>query len=350
MNRKASGVWMVRGVTLVVVLGLGGWSQAAWSQPFEDELDGVEDGEANAAVVAWIQEFVVPERELAASELAGFGEYVPLGTQCPTVPAASTYATGRPQVDVIVYGMRKACRWTGVWWVCSNQGLGACVFNWSSSGGVCHIGTAYRNYSSGSSNPFGIRGDPVGAGYSDEIYPASHCSSSAIACDNVAGIQYYVSMVDVPSDAQWEICGDDCSISTGSGDLIYGWSNRDIIFAGGGWDEVYGGEGSDCIFGDDHPDSIHGEGCASGDDEYLWGLNGDDVIDVTSGTCTRYITGGAGWDSLTGGKGDDYIQGDTEDDSLSGGPLGFDVCSGGQHVYGDVCDVASCDTLLSCNP
>jgi hypothetical protein len=322
------------------------WPRVGWSQSGESDAE-FEDG---AAAVDWIQAFVVPERLEAAAEIARFGEYATLGTQCPTVPAATDYATGRNGVDVIVYGYIKRCSRT--WpYPCTNTGMGACIFDWSSSGGTCHIGTPYGHDSvSSTANPYGVKGDGSAAGSTDEIYPASYCSTSAITCDSVPGFDFKISMTGVPADAQWEICGDDCSISSGSGDIIYGWSNRDIIFAGGGWDDAYGQGGSDCIFGDDGNDFIVGGSCVAGDDEYLWGLNGDDLVSGNSGTCTRYITGSAGVDTLKGGDGPDYIYGGGHDDNLFGFG-GVDVCNGEDHVTGDYCDPSpSCNTVQNCSP
>lgn len=133
MERRFSGTGVIRVAGMLVAGTLGTASEPARSQPFEKEVEEdlvtEEDAEAAAAEVAWIREFVVPEREAAAAATPGFWEYEPSGTSCPTSPSAATYATGRgDQVDAIVCGLRRRCRWTGSLWACSSAGLGACVF------------------------------------------------------------------------------------------------------------------------------------------------------------------------------------------------------------------------------
>jgi len=193
-------------------------------------------------------------------------------------------------------------------------------------------------------------GDSTGYSHVDEIYPASYCDPyHAIECDGGAPNYWVVTMAWVPADAQWEICGDDCSISVGNGDVIVGWSNRDRIFGGGGDDDIYGQGGSDCIFGDDGHDWIEGGSCNVADDEYLWGGIGNDVVTNNTGNCARFVLGSHGNDvPLKGGAGPDYIYGGTGNDRLYGGE-GTDYCNGEQESTQDWCEPSpGCDVRVSC--
>ncbi|MBI5502358.1 MAG: hypothetical protein HY907_19090 [Deltaproteobacteria bacterium] len=242
--------------------------------------------------------------------------------------------------------MIQSAAWPYTSW--SNEGIGACKFDWSSTGGTCHIGGAGDHDTVAGGSPYGIMGDPSGEEHVDEIYPASYCSGSPINCDTVETIRYRVTMTGVSASAQWEICGDDCSITNGNADLIVGWSNRDRIFAGDGQDFVYGQGGSDCIFGDHGNDSLEGGGCVDADDEYLWGGYGNDSITNNTGTCVRYILGSYGVDNpVKGGAGNDTIYGGNDNDTLHG-LNGTDYCNGEAHTTQDWCDPSSCETRVSC--
>jgi Ca2+-binding RTX toxin-like protein len=73
-------------------------------------------------------------------------------------------------------------------------------------------------------------------------------------------------------------------------------------------------------------------GAASGSDQLaVNALAGDDVVDasqVSAGTASIVVDGGAGNDLLVGGDGDDTLNGGDGDDVLAGGP-GFDTLNGG---------------------
>jgi hypothetical protein len=292
----------------------------------------------------WVQRWVVPQRE---AEYEDVPYYAPTGLACTTTPAATMYALGRNQPDVIIYGMVVKCTDPDRSWTCSLAGLGACIFNYSSSGGSCHIGAAHDHHSAGSANPYGVKGDGAGS-YQDEIYPADYCTTTHIHCEYLSPYYFQVGMSNVPAGTQWEICGDDCSVDEGGDDKIVGWNNRDWIFGGAGDDTIYGQGGSDCIFGDYDDDWIEGNSCDAANDEYLWGGLGNDSITNNTGTCARYILGGGGDDNpVKGGAGNDTIYGDTGNDYLYGLD-GTDYCNGGAHTTQDWCESPGCDTRVDC--
>ncbi|MBI5487923.1 MAG: hypothetical protein HY905_11370 [Deltaproteobacteria bacterium] len=306
-------------------------------------------GTPEQAAVDWVQTSVVPEREAAVARETADAPFLPTGTQCPTVPAATDYVVGRSGIayEVIIYGMIKSSVYPYTRW--DSEGVGACKFDWSAYGGTCHIGGAGPHYVLSGGIPYGIMGDPPGEEHVDEIYPASYCSELKINCDTVGDVRYAVIMTGVPADAQWEICGDDCSITNGYADRIVGWSNRDRIFAGDGQDFVYGQGGSDCIFGDNGNDSLEGGGCVDADDEYLWGGYGNDSFTNNTGTCARYILGSYGIDNpVKGGPGNDTIYGGNDNDTLYG-LEGTDYCNGEGHTTQDWCEPSpSCNTRVNC--
>ena len=96
MDLQCGPGWMTVGLLVFVGVVLGSWPQSAWSQSWEEDVADEAEAEEGAAAASWVQQFVVPEREVVANEVFAFSGYAPLGEQCPTVPAASTYATGRP--------------------------------------------------------------------------------------------------------------------------------------------------------------------------------------------------------------------------------------------------------------
>ena len=112
------------------------------------------------------------------------------------------------------------------------------------------------------------------------------------------------------------------SASYGDDDEIYGFDGNDDIDARDGNDTVYGGAGNDDIFGDSGQDLIYGE---DGDDI----LDGDDDNDeIHGGDGIDDILGGGGADILYGDFGADTIDGEGGNDSIYGGE-GADTIDGG---------------------
>ncbi|MFB7244417.1 calcium-binding protein [Streptomyces populi] len=118
-----------------------------------------------------------------------------------------------------------------------------------------------------------------------------------------------------------------------SGSKLYGEDGDDRLDGGGG---VYG-EGSSGGAGDDTltgcESRCHGGpgddvlfGTASGQDDGLYGDDGNDVVHGGSGA--DLLSGGRGNDKLYGDAGDDRIYGNTGNDLLHGG-AGADALSGG---------------------
>ncbi|MEL6641420.1 MAG: Hint domain-containing protein [Pseudomonadota bacterium] len=101
--------------------------------------------------------------------------------------------------------------------------------------------------------------------------------------------------------------------TTGDDDLIYGFEGNDVIRAGDGDDEIYGGTGDDSIDG--------GRG-----DDLIFGGTGDDTITGVGGTDTVY--GGEGHDTVAGGNESDVLYGGNGSDDISG-RAGDDVVKGG---------------------
>jgi len=97
---------------------------------------------------------------------------------------------------------------------------------------------------------------------------------------------------------------------TGNDDLIFGFEGDDSIDAGDGNDEVFGGIGNDTIAGGDGEDTLFGD-------------EGDDVISGEDGD--DFVIGGEGDDAIDGGEGDDILIGDQGDDVIDGGDGDDDI-------------------------
>ncbi|OOY25564.1 hypothetical protein BMI91_03920 [Thioclava sediminum] len=132
-------------------------------------------------------------------------------------------------------------------------------------------------------------------------------------------------------------------------DSLQGGALSDLIDGGAGTDTIDGGAGDDTIY--------YGTGggtLAEGD--LVYGGDGDDLIDDTSGTFYDYddtIYGGAGSDTVWAGGGADYVEGGDDDDVVHG-ETGDDTILGGagnDYLYGEdgndsILGEAGSDTIL----
>lgn len=253
--------------------------------------------------------------------------------------ATVTYVNGTSGNDVIYYG--RLAQASGGGYVVIGNGICVWAHDPSAPGG-CRGAARYHQLHSGG-YPMGIRGDGSGsAGFGeDRIYPAKWWPSGITHLDcppgpglNGVGTMFacdgnYV-ILPPSSDATFQICGDNCSVSQGTRDLLLGWQNRDTIYAGAGgvgglgpWEVVVGEDpagptyGSDLLYGDDGDDRVWGSECVLGTEEQLIGGNGNDwLVGVcesppTAGQipCPRYFSGGPGNDQINAGRGSDVVSG-----------------------------------------
>ncbi len=126
--------------------------------------------------------------------------------------------------------------------------------------------------------------------------------------------------------------GDNDSLYGGNGDdVIEGGAGDDRLYGRRGHDRIIGGGGNDLIYGSDGNDWLRGgagNDVLSGDDgeDTLLGDNGDDQLHGHGGDDLLY--GWNGNDTLDGGQGSDSLYDASGNDSLSGGP-GNDFLLGG---------------------
>ncbi|MEJ6391122.1 pre-peptidase C-terminal domain-containing protein [Gymnodinialimonas sp. 2307UL20-7] len=147
-------------------------------------------------------------------------------------------------------------------------------------------------------------------------------------------------------------------------DVITGGEGNDILLGGDGNDRLSGGAGNDTIMGEVGNDTMDGgagndvfyidgagDSISDGGADYdvatltnaagaalsvggwtsverIEGFTGNDTIDATGATETRFLWGNAGDDQITGGSGDDILLGGDDDDLLRGG-AGADTMQGG---------------------
>lgn len=120
--------------------------------------------------------------------------------------------------------------------------------------------------------------------------------------------------------------GDDTLFGNDNDDILYGEGDNDYLY--GGWqgkDTLYGGEGNDYLYSDGYFYN-HVYNDVSGDNDYLYGENGNDTLEAYGGN--DYLSGDGDDDYLDGGEGDDTLNGGEGDDSLDGGN-GNDTLDGG---------------------
>lgn len=126
--------------------------------------------------------------------------------------------------------------------------------------------------------------------------------------------------------------GDDTYLAgTGGADVIDGADGHDRIYGVDDGDAITGGNGNDYLFGEDGNDIITG---GNGDDT-IFGNAGDDLLFGEGDNDT--IIGGAGKDVLNGGTGSDALLGGDDDDVIFG-EGGVDYILGGDgddSLFGD---------------
>lgn len=105
-------------------------------------------------------------------------------------------------------------------------------------------------------------------------------------------------------------------------DIIFGLGGNDLINAGAGNDVAYGGDGNDIVTGNIGDDTLYGD---AGDD-LIKGGPGDDL--AFGGIGNDRIFGNDGNDTLNGDEGDDTLYGEDGRDIIRGG-AGDDVAFGG---------------------
>jgi Ca2+-binding RTX toxin-like protein len=102
---------------------------------------------------------------------------------------------------------------------------------------------------------------------------------------------------------------------------------RVIIYGGGGDDYMDGGSGNDILRGEDGDDNIYG---GEGND-ILRGEDGDD--NMYGGEGNDILLGEDGDDNMRGGEGDDYMFGGSGNDVMSGGEGNDDMFGGSGNDY-----------------
>ena len=118
----------------------------------------------------------------------------------------------------------------------------------------------------------------------------------------------------------------------GGDDTLYGGpgGGDDWLYGHDGDDRLYGGIGNDTLWGGDGNDRLYG----GATNDTLHGGDGDDLLD--GGTGNDRLSGGDGDNTLYGGEGNDRLGGGNGDDTLYGG-IGNDTVYGGignDTVYG----------------
>ncbi|MHC4874982.1 MAG: cadherin domain-containing protein [Planctomycetota bacterium] len=151
------------------------------------------------------------------------------------------------------------------------------------------------------------------------------------------------------------LAGNDVLIGGLGDDTLDGGDNRDRLIGGPGNDQLFGGMHGDTLSGNEGADLIDGQGGAdrlletasgtmilssdvlntNGEEDslrgimsaFLFGQDGNDVIDASAFTGWVRLTGGAGNDVLTGARFSDILDGQDGDDVLSG-------LTGGDFLFG----------------
>jgi Ca2+-binding RTX toxin-like protein len=116
-----------------------------------------------------------------------------------------------------------------------------------------------------------------------------------------------------------DVQGDQIDGTDGEEDTVFGYDGDDWIEATAGNDTVYGGTGGDTIYGGLGNNELHGD---EGND-FVWTDNSNDTLAGLQDT----LYGGAGDDTLYARYGDDTIYGGTGNDIIHGGP-GADIAYG----------------------
>jgi Ca2+-binding RTX toxin-like protein len=133
--------------------------------------------------------------------------------------------------------------------------------------------------------------------------------------------------------------GGNDKISGGYGyDWLLGGTGDDELRGDGGRDNLFGGDGNDSMFGG-HPDFLLFTTYVIDEDDFLYGGNGNDVINGEVGSDVIYgeagddvLIGGDGFSSsevnwVYGGEGNDFLYGGNRTDYLYGG-------NGNDYLYG----------------
>jgi Ca2+-binding RTX toxin-like protein len=120
--------------------------------------------------------------------------------------------------------------------------------------------------------------------------------------------------------------GNDTLIGGVGNDLLLGGLGDDSIQGDAGNDVLIGGQGADTLKGGADNDFLFDQG--GSDKSELWGEDGNDVLEIKSGTGTALLDGGAGNDILIGGQGDNNLDGGSGNDSIRGGE-GMDLINAG---------------------
>jgi Ca2+-binding RTX toxin-like protein len=160
----------------------------------------------------------------------------------------------------------------------------------------------------------------IGTALLDQIVVADDGEKTIFGLDD--GDSFYISGSGVTAFGN---AGDDNFTGGDGDDTFYGGAGLDWINGGNGNDLLFGeldGErldgqaGSDTIFGGMGNDVVRDRGGAEGDENWLYGGQGDDGISSENGN-----------DRLWGDMGDDRLTAGTGSDTLTGGS-GFDILTG----------------------